>query len=143
MGITIRANGVLRSFYCSYFGFKRLRDNVAKVFDEDFGLIYSDVLLSMLNPEDWKKRLNNILELKNKTGEIKDCDNDILDFLFERDCEGKAGYKTCKKIYDLIKDVDFTGKVFTYAAYSDGKDYEYFKEFLKECYSKRATMRWV
>lgn len=142
MGITIRANGVSRSFDCSYFGFKHLRDNIAKVFDEDFGLIYSDGLLATWNPDDWEKRLNDILELKSKTGEIKDCDNDILDFFFECDCEGKISHKTCKKIYDLIKDVDFGDKIFTYAAYSDGKDYERFKVFLKECYSKRAMMRW-
>lgn len=28
-------------------------------------------------------------------------------------------------------------KIFTYAAYSDGKDYENLKAFLKECYQKR------
>lgn len=43
---------------------------------------------------------------------------------------------------DLIKDVDFGGKIFTYAAYSDGKDYENFKEFLKECYQKHRTIIW-
>lgn len=43
---------------------------------------------------------------------------------------------------DLIKDVDFGGKIFTYTAYSDGKDYENFKEFLKECYQKHRTIIW-
>lgn len=142
MGITIHANGVSRSFDCGYFGFAKLRNNIAEAFDKDFAVIYSYGLLATWKPKDLEKRLNNILTLKNKTGEIKDCDNDILDFLFESDCEGKASYETCKKIYDLIKDIDFTGKIFTYGAYSDGKDYEYFKEFLKECYDKRAMMLW-
>ena len=69
-------------------------------------------------------------------------DSDIFDFLYESDCEGKVGPKTCRKIYDLIKDIDFEDKIFTYGAHSDGKDYEYFKEFLKECYTHRRQMRW-
>lgn len=73
---------------------------------------------------------------------FKEEDDDILDFLYASDCEGKAGHRTCKKIYDLIKDVDFHGQIFTYAAYSDGKDYEYFKGFLFECYSKKRNMIW-
>ena len=71
-----------------------------------------------------------------------DEDKDIFDFLFASDCDGKCSYKTAKKIYDLIKDVDFGGKIFTYTAYSDGKDYENFKEFLKECYQKHRTIIW-
>lgn len=77
-----------------------------------------------------------------KIKQFPDEDEDILNFLFASDCEGKISYKTCKKIYDLIKDVDFGGRTFTYMAYSDGKDYERFKEFLRECYRKRTCMRW-
>lgn len=65
----------------------------------------------------------------------------LLDFLFASDCGGEISYKTCKKIYDLINNIDFGNEIFTYGAHSDGKDYEYFKEFLLECYSHRRKMR--
>ena len=71
----------------------------------------------------------------------KNLDEDILDFLYAEDCEGKISYKTCRKIYDLIKDVDFEKKGFRYAAYQNN-DYEELKEFLTECYSKRRNMVW-
>lgn len=29
-----------------------------------------------------------------------------------------------------------------YAARSDGRDYEHFKDFLQECYTHRREMRW-
>ena len=38
--------------------------------------------------------------------------------------------------------MDKSGYIFTYSAYSDGKDYEYFKDFLKTCYSKKRRMKW-
>ena len=42
----------------------------------------------------------------------------------------------------LIKDINFGDKIFVYGAHSDGKDYEYLKDFLRECYSHRRNMRW-
>ena len=95
-------------------------------------------LLSRLKSRVSAKQADEIL----KDERFKDEDKDILDFLFASDCDGKCSYKTAKKIYDLIKDVDFGGKIFTYTAYSDGKDYENFKEFLKECYQKHRTIIW-
>lgn len=141
MGLSIYANGIKRTFECSYIGFLNLRENIAKALDTDFYAIYSQRFMAVMQPKEWEKHLNNVLSHKEETGEIKDSD-DVLDFLFESDCNGKVSYKTCRKIYDLIKDIDFGNRIFTYQAYSDGKDYEYFKKFLKDCYSKRASMRW-
>lgn len=56
------------------------------------------------------------------------------------DLKGSISYKTCGKIYYLIKDIDFTTG-FRYAAYMHN-DFEEFKEFLLDCYSKRKKMRW-
>ena len=64
----------------------------------------------------------------------------VLDFLYAPDEDGKISYKTCRKIYELIKDVDFGGKCFRYAAHVHN-DYEEFKMFLKECVSHRRNMR--
>ena len=66
-----------------------------------------------------------------------DEDIDIIRFFFDSDREGKCTYKTCKKIYDLIKDVDFKEN-----KYLNKNDYDEIKLFLKECYQKRRMMIW-
>lgn len=122
----------------SYGGFHNLRKNIAIALDAELGEAYADIGISMMNPQEYDNRINRIIS----DNRFKDEDEDILDFLFASDCDGKCGYKTCGKIYNLIKDIDFGKKIFTYGAYSDGKDYEYLKEFLKECHQKRRMMIW-
>lgn len=140
MGVTIYANNSSYSFDCGYGGFHNLQRNIAKAFDEEFGDHYA-TLMSCWNQEALKafdEKANRILSDERFTAD----DDDILDFLFASDCDGVVSHRTCKKIYELIKDIDFGNKIFTYAAYSDGKDYEKFKEFLLECYSYHRKMRW-
>ena len=138
MGICLKANNSEYSFDMGYGGFNRLRTNIAYAFDKEFGTAYDNTQLCLRDPVEYDKRLYTILA----DDRFKNEDVDIVDFLFAPDGHGKCGYKTCKKIYDLIKDIDFGNKIFTYAARSDGKDYEKFKLFLKECYSKRRNMVW-
>ncbi len=138
MGICLTSRKSSYSFEMGYGGFNNLRTNICKVFDKELGEVYADTLFALNDPQNYTKRVNEIL----KDERFKDEDKDILDFLFASDCGGKCSYKTAKKIYDLIKDIDFGGKIFTYAAKTDGKDYENFKEFLKECYQKHRTIIW-
>lgn len=56
---------------------------------------------------------------------------DVIDFLYASDCNGKISYKTCRKIYNLIKDKRFDRKGFRYAAYMHN-DYGEFKEFVNQ-----------
>lgn len=119
-------------------GFHNLRTNIAKAWDKELGEAYADVMMAVMHPEEYNQRINEIIT----DDRFKDEDEDILDFLFASDCGGKCSYKTCGKIYNLIKDIDFGKKIFTYAGRSDGKDYEKFKLFLKECYQKRRMMIW-
>lgn len=138
MGLEIHATSIDRTFQCSYTGFANLRNQIAKAYDEDFYKIYSDTKMCLSYTSEWEKAINNIIAKK----QFPDEDEDILDFFFSSDCGGSISHKTCKKIYDLIKDINFAGYIFTYSAYSDGKDYEHFKDFLKTCYSKRCRMKW-
>lgn len=138
MGICLTSRKSSYSFEMGYCGFNNLRTNICKIFDKELGEVYADTLFALNDSQSYTKRVNEIL----KDERFKDEDKDILDFLFASDCDGKCSYKTAKKIYDLIKDIDFGEKIFTYAAYSDGKDYENFKEFLKECYQKHRTIIW-
>lgn len=140
MGVTIKATNSSRSFDMGFGGFMSLRTNIAKAFDKEFGEHY-DTLSTCWKEEHYKafdERTNEIL----KDPRFKEEDVDIIEFFFASDCEGSISHKTCKKIYNIIKDIDFEGKIFVYAAHSDGKDYEYFKEFLLECWKNRRKMRW-
>lgn len=141
MGFTIYSNNGSRNFDGGMGGFMSLRENIAFAFDEEFGEHYS-TLRSCFRESDYKsfnEKTNKILS----ANRFKQEDEDIVEFLFAPDCEGEISHKTCKKIYDLIKDIDFGNKIFTYGAHSDGKDYEYFKQFLLECYSHRRKLRWM
>lgn len=138
MGMVITAKNSSYDFYMSYGGFYRLRKNIASVMDEEFGENYAKLLYCHTN-EDFAendKRANEIIEKKHL-----DKYADILDFLYMEDASGKIPHTTCKQIYDLIKDYDFQNSYFRYAADAHN-DYEEFKNFLKECYSKRRNMQW-
>ena len=140
MGFTIYATNSSRNFDGGMGGFMNLRTNIAIAFDKEFGKHYS-TLRKCVFEEDYDafdEKTNKILSDER----FKQEDEDVIDFLFASDCVGEISHRTCKKIYDLIKDIDFGNKIFTYGAYSDGKDYEHFKLFLLECYKHRRKMRW-
>lgn len=142
MGVTITAKNSTYHFDMGYGGFANLRVNIAISLDEDFGNNYHK--LRFCHTEDEyhanDKVANRIIKEKN----LAENNEDVLDFLYAPDVEGQISYKTCKKIYDLIKDRDFTnmGFVYAYQHESGTNDYEEFKKFLKECYSKKRSMVW-
>lgn len=136
MGITITATNSSYDFDMGYGGFFNLRRNIALALDKEFGENYS-LLVKCVTPRQFEendKVANLILSEKH-------LDEDIVDFLYAPDTEGTISYKTCKKILDLIQNVDFGKKGFRYAIYMND-DYEDFKKFLKECYSNKRKMRW-
>ena len=140
MGFTITATNSKHDFYGGMGGFRNLRVNIAKAWDKEFGEHYETLIRCHCKKEyeAFNEKANRILS----NDRFRQEDEDIIDFLFACDCDGSISYKTCKKIYDIIKDIDFSGEIFTYSAYSDGNDYEYFKEFLLDCYKRRAKMIW-
>lgn len=141
MGYTLTAKN---SKYCFDGGmgmFFNLRCNIAKCWDEKFGSHYATLnkCCEKADYEAFDKKANEILqEIPEKT----DADEDILDFLFASDIEGSIPYKTCNKIFNLIKDVQFTHSKLRYYGSGQGDDYEDFKSFLQECYSHRRKAVW-
>lgn len=136
MGVSISATNSIYDFDMGYGGFFNLRKNIALALDEEFGENYA-LLGNCYTIDDYNKNdmvANSILERKH-------LDEDVVDFLYASDTEGKISYKVCGKIYNLIKDIDFGDKGFRYAIYRRN-DYEEFKKFLKDCYSKRKNMVW-
>lgn len=145
MGFCLTATNSKYSFDGGYGGFALLRQNIANAWDTEFGDHYA-TLRACLWESDYdafNKETERILSQKRfEDGGEKSNDQDIVDFLFASDGGGSISHKTCKKIYDIIKDIDFCGETFTYFAYSDGNDYEWLKEFLLDCYKRRAKARW-
>ena len=136
MGVSITATHSKCSFDMGAGGFFNLRKNIACALDEEFGQHYEKMLYCYSKEDfDIYNRVTNKMVLR------KNLDEDILDFLYQSDIEGSITHKTCKKIYDLIKNVDFGKKGFRYGAYQHN-DYEEFKQFLRECYRFRRKMRW-
>lgn len=114
---------------------KTIREEVAKAWDKEFGKHYA-TLKYCNDYEEFDKRANQIL----KNERFKKEDKDILDFLYACYCDGQISYKTCKKIYELIKDTNCK-YCLRYVAYSNN-DWEDFKQLLKECYSHRSNLVW-
>lgn len=140
MGFTITATNSKYSFNGGSSGFFNLRSNIAKAFDNEFGNHYETLRerITLADYDAFDIKANDILA----NPRFKKEDDDIIIFLFWPDTGGSISYKTCKKIYNLIKDIDFGNQIFTYPAHSKGDDYEQFKAFLLDCYKRRAKMRW-
>jgi hypothetical protein len=122
-----------------YGGFFNLRKNIAMALDKELGEVYA-TLATCHTQEDFNT--HDLEDEKIINSKHLDRDYaDVLDFIYASDSDGKISYKTCKKIRDLLDNIDLTGKCFRYVAYSHN-DYEDFKLFLSECYSKRRNMYW-
>ena len=136
MGTSITARNSTYRFDCGGYGFFNLRKAIAYAMDKEFGENYFN-LVSCHTKEDYE----NHDKIANRILQEKGLDEDVVDFLYQDDGKGKVNYKTCKKIYDLIKDIDYSGRGFRYAVYRHN-DYDEFKEFLLECYKKHRNMVW-
>ncbi len=136
MGVSITANNSAYDFDMGYGGFFSLRKTVALALNKEFGENYA--LLGTCWTEEQFKENDKIADWYIKKNNL---DKDVVDFLYQSDTNGKISYKTCGKIYDILKDKDLSDKGFRYGAYRHN-DYEEFKDFLKECYSHRRNMEW-
>lgn len=138
MGVTLTAKNSTYSFDMGYGGFFNLQKNIAMALDKEFGEHYAELMRAYYSDkEEYDKKTAEIISRKGLEKKF----SSILDFLYTGDCDGKIDYRTCGKIYDLIKDVDFGNKCFRYVAHAHN-DYGELKEFLKECYSHRRNAYW-
>lgn len=137
MGVTITAVNPKYEFDMGYFGFFRLRKEIAFALNEEFGRNYAE-LAHCHTQEDYAANDNaaNRIIQKNHLDRYAD----VLDFLYMSDSKGEVGYKTCGNILRLIRDRE-GGTSFRYGAMQHN-DWEEFKEFLQDCYSHRKKMRW-
>ena len=115
-----------------------IREEVAKLYDKEFGEHYETLSKCFLKEhfDEFNKKANEIL----RDDRFKDEDEDIVDFLFQSDCDGKISYKTCKKVYDILQE-STNNCCLRYTAYSKN-DWEDLKELLLQCYKHRANLYW-
>lgn len=141
MGISITATNSQYEFFMGYSGFFNLRKNVALALDKEFGEHYAS-LPRCFTEESYKSHDDTSKEIIKKN-RLDSENEDILNFLYLPDVEGKVSYKTCKKIADLLEPrlESLKGNHFQYESYQ-GDDYHNFVAFLRECYKNRRNMRW-
>lgn len=139
MGVTITATNPLHTFDMGVGGFYRLRRNIALALDEEFGKHYALIIYCHAGKEHeaHARKSEEIINRKH----LDENYADVLDFLFASDVSGSISHKTCKKIFDLLKDKDYGNQSIRYTAYVHNDYYE-FKEFLCDCYSWHKKMRW-
>ncbi len=139
MGICITSNYKgAPSLYGSCSMLLRIREVVALKWDQEFGEHYQ-TLRRCYCREDYRafdKKATEILSVERFNPD----DQDMVDFLLSSEDEGKASYKTAKKILDLLKDYT-SPNTLAYQYYSND-DWEVFKTLLKGCYSHRANLIW-
>ena len=134
MGVHVFANNSPYSLDMAYSSFNRVRGKIAMLLNEEFGSNYLN-LRKCYSKEDYK----NHDEVANRLIKEKNLDNDIVDFLYQSDCDGKISYKTCKKILDLVGDTEF---VTCYMGFYDTSRSHDFQKLLQDCYSYRRSLRW-
>jgi len=134
MGVNIFANNSPYSFSMAYSSFNNLRQKVAMMLDEEFGSNYSN-LRNCYSKEDYVDHD----KVANRLISEKSLDEDIVDFLYQSDCDGKISYKTCKKILDLVGDTEF---ITCYMGFYDVSQSHDFQKMLQDCYSHRKSLRW-
>jgi len=138
MGITIDS----KRFSCDmgYGGFKRFRDLVAEKVDADFYRHYiqiAEVKVMLLTGD---KRKDFFDKYDAKTNEYVDkgiITQEVANFLYQSDCDGKVDRKQAKQIYKLIQDCDDNISF----GYSGRKDCATMKD-MKNIFSDGTSVRW-
>lgn len=141
MGITITATNAKCDFDMGYGGFFNLRKNIALALDDEFGHIYLNYA-KCFNGDSLAEN-DRLAELVINKKQLDKDYSDVLDFLYMPDTEGKIGYRTCRKIANLLEKClpALRTKTFRYAIYAH-HDYEDFIDFLKDCVKYHKNMRW-
>ena len=139
MGITLTANHSSYSFDMGCAAFFELRAAIAEAYDEWFGAHYRD-LSKCFDQIDFEEH-DRITEEILCRPQFRDEDTDILDFLYAPDCDGKIGYRTCRKISLLLQKAELEGKRHMEEP-SVRYEYEELRRFFAECYSHRRNAYW-
>jgi hypothetical protein len=140
MGITIKS--INFSADMGYFGFKRFRDKVAELSNEEFWKHYTDCEKAMFlldeKRKDFFKKYNAKTE---KLVENNIVSEEIANFCYQCDCEGSIDQEQAKQIYDKIKHYD-DNTCYGYAGRRDCAMFSDLKSIFKDCAENGGTVDW-
>ena len=129
MGVTIKSKS--RSIDLGGGGFRRLRTKVAELAAPDIFEHYKKLGEGMWYPNRkafFKDYDEKIAELDKK---YKGKMSDILDCLYESDCDAEMDADHCRSIYEVIKDYD-DNILYGYAGRKDCAKFADFKKIVKD-----------
>ncbi len=141
MGVDIGTKRI--SVSMGYGSFLTFRTEVAKAFSDEFGQKYRKYIddslrayTCFLNSDTELARLDKEFNSYLKTVDI---DDDVVDFLFQPDSEGKITYKTARKVRDLCRKSKCKNK-FGYV--SDQRSMTEMAEIFDAAVKHRCNVRW-
>lgn len=142
MGVTIWSKNQAADCGCG--GFMNLRKKVADLTSPEIGTFYRKLddapSFGTERIEFFEKYDKDLLFLNNKLRkEPKKLR--ILDFLYQSDCEGKAGVWTCRAIWEVIKDYD-DDYCYGYVGRPDCMMWSDFKKIIQDCIETKTPMHW-
>lgn len=140
MGVTIESKR--KSIDLGYSGFRKLRSKVAQLSGDDIFKHYEHLNDAPYLSEERKqffKEYNKQIEViaEKHNDEL----NNILDFLYESDCDGEMDVEHCESIYEIIKDYD-DNILYGYCGRPDCAKFKDFKDIVKECIDTKTPMTW-
>ena len=142
MGVTIWSKN--HEADCSYGGFRNLRQKVADLTSPQIGTFYRKLddapPFGQERTKFFKKYDEDLQALANKL-QKEPKKLRILDFLYQSDCEGKAGRLACRAIWEVIKDYD-DNYCYGYAGRPDCMMWSDFKKIIQDCIETKTPMNW-
>lgn len=106
-----------RDMKLGYIGFGFLRQCIAYAYDNRLGELYKKMYVNENLTQDEYEELENL------------SNNDLGILLWHSDCDGKLTSKECKKIYNVIKNIDISTQPLSTKV---NDDFEQLKEMLKD-----------
>ena len=137
MGITLGNREHSIDMGCG--GFMSLRQRIASLLSEEFGILYKNWVrpCSPISDDEGNKNLKSFYD----DGILTDDDDIIIDFLFASDLGGKLTAKGCKRLYKIIKNYD-DNYIYGYALHPHPAKFADFKEIIKESAENNWIVKW-
>lgn len=136
MGLTLQSKNYETEI--GYGGFFNLRHTVAKLISPEVGELYSSLMDSFCDKEFIKKYNKRLSELSKEYNHKYD---KVIDFLNMPDCDGIIWAKTCRDIYEIIKNYD-DDICYGYCGREDPCMFADFKRIIKDAIDTKGFVKW-
>ncbi|MBD5112112.1 MAG: hypothetical protein HDT42_06185 [Ruminococcaceae bacterium] len=147
MGVTVKCRKTGKGYDLSYNGFRRFRERVAHLLNEEFGTHYAKLpsLAEKFAFDNGSDRCKLAFDEFDRETEKLIAKHKInkraVNFLFQPDTDGKIPPSVCKIIYAVIKDYD-DNICYGYAGRSDCAMFSDLKAVFKDCCDTNSCLIW-